>query len=205
MVRQCKAKAIRFSDDGIVPNNPRWPLILYRRALRFSTGFEPGTVIDSLFETNGRGRSWRDSIYDFVHYHSQVHEVLGVASGHALVEFGGVRGRRLRLAAGDVAICRQGSRRARISSSSEPIRRQGSMTNAPTHGFDRKRSSGSLVLQSLGVIRSMEGTEALSVFGDKERKVSAPNDSENSCHGPKPANDRVTKPIDFADNLRYVC
>jgi hypothetical protein len=31
MVRKCKAKAIRFSDDGIVPNNPRWPLILYRR------------------------------------------------------------------------------------------------------------------------------------------------------------------------------
>jgi uncharacterized protein YjlB len=109
MVLHCKAKAIRLSDDGIVPNNPRWPLILYRRALRFSAEFEPDTTIDSLFEANGWGRSWRDSIYDFVHYHSQVHEVLGVASGHAEVEFGGVRGRRLRLAAGDVAILPAGT------------------------------------------------------------------------------------------------
>jgi uncharacterized protein YjlB len=119
MVRQCKAKAIRLSDDGIVPNNPRWPLILYRRALHFSAEFEPGTTIDSLFEANGWGRSWRDSIYDFVHYHSQVHEVLGVASGQAQVEFGGVRGRRLRLAAGDVAILPAGTGHRLIEASKD--------------------------------------------------------------------------------------
>lgn len=109
MVRPRKALTLRFSDDGIVPNNARWPLVVYRGAVHFSDGFEPGTIMDTLFEANGWGRSWRDTIYDFVHYHSQVHEVLGVARGRAKVEFGGVKGRQLRLKAGDVAILPAGT------------------------------------------------------------------------------------------------
>jgi uncharacterized protein YjlB len=109
MVRPRKALTQRFSDDGIVPNNKRWPLIVYRGAVRFAGGFDPGSAMDALFEANGWGRSWRDTIYDFVHYHSQVHEVLGVACGRATVEFGGVKGQRLRLTAGDVAILPAGT------------------------------------------------------------------------------------------------
>lgn len=109
MARRHKLSTHRFSDDGIVPNHRHWPLIVYRGAIRFSNDYDPGTVIDTLFEANGWGRSWRDSIYDFVHYHSQIHEVLGVARGRAEVEFGGVKGRRLRLRAGDVAILPAGT------------------------------------------------------------------------------------------------
>lgn len=109
MVRERKPLLHRFSDDGIVPNHQQWPLVVYRGAVRFSKEFEPDAVVDSLFEANGWGRSWRDSIYDFVHYHSQIHEVLGVASGRATVEFGGVRGRRLKLTAGDIAVLPAGT------------------------------------------------------------------------------------------------
>jgi len=65
--------------------------------------------MDALFSANGWGRSWRDTIYDFVHYHSQVHEVLGVARGNALLEFGGVKGSRLEVKAGDVAVLPAGT------------------------------------------------------------------------------------------------
>jgi uncharacterized protein YjlB len=109
MVLKRRPVALRFSDDGIVPNHPRWPLVVYRRAVRFSTEYGAASVIDSLFEANGWGRSWRDSIYDFVHYHSQIHEVLGVAGGRGEIEFGGLKGRRLSLAAGDVAILPAGT------------------------------------------------------------------------------------------------
>jgi uncharacterized protein YjlB len=119
MVVARKAVVHRFSDDGIVPNHPRWPLVIYRRAVSFSDEFAAAAVIDSLFEGNGWGRSWRDTIYDFVHYHSQVHEALGVAQGRAEVEFGGVKGRRLRLAAGDVAILPAGTGHRLISSSKD--------------------------------------------------------------------------------------
>jgi uncharacterized protein YjlB len=109
MARNRKALLHRFSDDGIVPNHQHWPVIIYRNAVRFSSDFEPAAVVDSLFEANGWGRSWRDSIYDFVHYHSQIHEVLGVARGHAVVEFGGVKGRHLYVKAGDIAIVPAGT------------------------------------------------------------------------------------------------
>ena len=109
LVRARKGVTQHFADDGIVPNNKRWPLIVYRSAVRFPGGFDPGTIMDALFEANGWGRSWRDTIYDFVHYHSQVHEVLGVARGSATVEFGGIKGRRLRLKAGDIAILPAGT------------------------------------------------------------------------------------------------
>lgn len=119
MVRRRAPSAYRFSDDGIVPNHPNWPLLFYRRAIHFSKEYDPGTIVDTLFEANGWGRSWRDSIYDFVHYHSQVHEVLGVARGTAEVEFGGVKGRRLRLRAGDIAVLPAGTGHRLIEASKD--------------------------------------------------------------------------------------
>ncbi len=110
MVRPRKPMALLFEDDGIVPNNPRLPLLIYRSAIDLSDKrFDPGAIIDAVFESNGWARSWRDTIYDFVHYHSQIHETMGVARGFAIVEFGGVKGRRMRLKAGDVAILPAGT------------------------------------------------------------------------------------------------
>ena len=54
-------------------------------------------------------RSWRDGVYDYVHYHSRIHEVLGVARGSGRVRFGGDSGRALTLKAGDVAILPAGT------------------------------------------------------------------------------------------------
>ena len=51
-------------------------MIIFRGAVKVSgSRFDPAVVIDTLFETNGWDRSWRDAVYDFVHYHSQIHEV----------------------------------------------------------------------------------------------------------------------------------
>ena len=109
MIRARKPAAYHFKDDGIVPNHSRWPVIVYRRAIRLPPEYDPATVVDAVFAANDWGRSWRDTIYDFVHYHSQVHEVLGVAQGRARVECGGIKGRILSLTAGDVVILPAGT------------------------------------------------------------------------------------------------
>jgi uncharacterized protein YjlB len=110
VVRTRKPLSVKFSDDGIVPNNPRLPLLVYRGAITVrDRRFDAGTVIDTLFESNGWGRSWRDTVYDFVHYHSQIHEVMGIARGTGKIECGGVKGRVLTLKAGDVAILPAGT------------------------------------------------------------------------------------------------
>lgn len=109
LVRQRKGRTFRFRDDGIIPNHPRWPLIVYRSAIQLRDGLDPAATVEDVFQSNGWGNSWRDGIYDYVHYHSRIHEVLGVARGDASVEFGGLRGKTLKLKAGDVAILPAGT------------------------------------------------------------------------------------------------
>ena len=108
-VRDRKATTFRFSDDGSVPNHPRWPLVLYRSAVRLAPGLDPAAIFEDLFERNGWADSWRNGVYDYLHYHSRIHEVMGVARGTAVVRFGGTRGRKLRLKAGDVLVLPAGT------------------------------------------------------------------------------------------------
>jgi len=107
--RPRKPHVVRFRDDGLVPNHPRWPLMLYRSAVSLDEQHDPAAVVEDLFEANGRGDSWRDGIYDYVHYHSRIHEVLGIARGKGRIRFGGNKGRIFTLKAGDVAILPAGT------------------------------------------------------------------------------------------------
>jgi uncharacterized protein YjlB len=104
-----RAKTFMFGDDGAIPNNPALPLVFYRRAVRLDRTGDPAAVFEQLFESHGWGDAWRNGIYDYVHYHASIHEVLGIARGRARVQFGGPRGEEIDLAAGDVAILPAGT------------------------------------------------------------------------------------------------
>jgi hypothetical protein len=82
-----KPQTYRVKDDGVVPNHPLWPLIIYKNAVRLQECLDPAAIFEELFESRGWGHSWRDGIYDYVHYHSSVHEVLGIARGSARARF----------------------------------------------------------------------------------------------------------------------
>ena len=109
--------AIVFEDDGLVPNNPM-PFLVYKGAVDLD-GAQPEAAIEKLFSANGWGDMWRNGIYDYLHYHSTVHEVLGIARGHARVRFGGDAGREIDVAAGDVAILPAGTGHQRLSASDD--------------------------------------------------------------------------------------
>jgi uncharacterized protein YjlB len=119
LARTRKPATLSFKDDGLVPNHPRWPLIIYRNAIDLGDGHDPAAVIEDLFEANGWGDSWRDGIYDYVHYHSRIHEVLGIARGRGRVRFGGNKGRIFVLKAGDVAILPAGTGHQCLSASDD--------------------------------------------------------------------------------------
>ncbi|WP_352953305.1 cupin domain-containing protein [Mesorhizobium sp. M1322] len=119
LIRRRKANEFWFKDDGLVPNHPFWPLVVYRGAVRLPEEFDPAAVLEELFEANAWEDSWRNGIYDYVHYHSRIHEVLGVAAGTAKVRFGGKKGRTLSLKAGDVAVLPAGTGHQCLSASDD--------------------------------------------------------------------------------------
>ena len=119
LVRQKKPNTLRFKDDGVIPNHPKWPLVIYRGAVRFSDGLDPAAIFEDLFQSNGWGDSWRNGIYDYVHYHSRIHEALGIARGSGKVRFGGNRGRTVSFKAGDVAILPAGTGHQCLTASDE--------------------------------------------------------------------------------------
>ena len=92
----------RFTDDGIVPNNPVLPLVVYRGALPAS-GDRAGAC-ERMFARHGWPDAWRNGIYPHHHYHSAAHEVLGIARGTARVRLGGEGGQVVELTAGDVLV-----------------------------------------------------------------------------------------------------
>ena len=109
--------AVMLADDGIIPNNPTLPLLVYRRALDLAGTPDPEHVIEETFARNGWGDMWRNGIYPFTHYHSMIHEALGIARGRAKVRFGGPRGEDLDIAAGDVAVLPAGTGHQRLFAS----------------------------------------------------------------------------------------
>jgi len=109
--------AFHFGDDGLVPNNPL-PFLVYRAAVNVA-GRDPAAAIERHFAQNGWGDMWRNGIYPFTHYHSRIHEALGIARGRARVRFGGATGEELEVAAGDVAVLPAGTGHQKLSASSD--------------------------------------------------------------------------------------
>lgn len=117
LVRDRKANAHAFRDDGLTPNNPHFPLIHYRGVVKLDGAFDAAAIFEVLFDSHGWRDGWRDGIYDFLHWHSAAHEVLGIARGHAVARFGGARGRNIALKVGDVIVQPAGTGHQRIKAS----------------------------------------------------------------------------------------
>lgn len=108
-----------FEDDGLIPNNSL-PLIVRQRAITPDSS-DPAAAFERTFAKNGWTNSWRDGIFDYHHYHSTAHEVLGIAVGSATVRFGGENGETVGLTTGDVVVIPAGVGHARITESDDLV------------------------------------------------------------------------------------
>lgn len=107
-----------LEENGQFPNNPKLPLLLYKGALHLHPDDEPECILE-LFEKNGWTNGWKDGIYDYHHYHSNTHEVLGIFCGTAEVQFGGPEGICAELNRGDVVVIPAGVAHRRLNSSGD--------------------------------------------------------------------------------------
>ncbi|MEJ2880456.1 hypothetical protein [Pedobacter sp. GR22-6] len=104
---ESKAEIYNFTDDGTIPNS-KYPVIVYHTRL----DLEDKTAADFLenrFAENGWSNAFRWRVYDFHHYHTNTHEVLGVYAGNAILQLGGPEGEKLEVHPGDVIILPAGT------------------------------------------------------------------------------------------------
>lgn len=89
--------------DGEFPNNALLPLLIYQQTLHIPE-VNPDKIVRDFFETNDWNNAWTDGVYDYHHYHSTAHEVLGIIRGSARIQFGGPNGIAVLLEKGDAVV-----------------------------------------------------------------------------------------------------
>jgi uncharacterized protein YjlB len=103
LVQQAFEVCKLLTENGPYPNNSCLPVLVYKRALLLQPG-DDHSAIRQVFEKNGWSNSWIGGVFDYHHYHSTTHEVLGVFCGVADLQLGGPHGVCVEVLRGDVII-----------------------------------------------------------------------------------------------------
>ncbi|MFU2326443.1 cupin [Pseudomonas sp. NFX98] len=112
------AQILLLERNGWVPNNPRLPVLVYPKAIVIE-GSDPAALFEKTFSANGWPPQWRDGVYNYHHYHTEGHEVLGIASGHARLILGGPEGHVLEVGPGDVVLLPAGTGHCNLGASDD--------------------------------------------------------------------------------------
>ena len=118
LVQEAYLVSHKIEENGNFPNNALLPLMIYKGALLIHPD-ETAEVIKRLFAQNGYTNAWIDGIFDYQHYHSNTHEVMGVFCGKADVQFGGEHGVCVELDKGDVVVIPAGVAHKKLNSSDD--------------------------------------------------------------------------------------
>jgi uncharacterized protein YjlB len=130
-----RVRKIHFEKAVDVPNSPL-PVLLYRGVLAPHTANKADTF-RARFKKSGWAGIWTDTIYDYTHFHSNAHEVLGIAEGKVTLRLGGEQGSILRLKAGDMLVLPAGIGHRRVGDD-EGLKVIGACPRGQSH-FDMKR------------------------------------------------------------------
>lgn len=131
-------KKLFFEDDGSIPNN-KLPLLFYENAFK-ERGNEGAKWLENHFQKNNWLNSWRNGVYNYHHYHSTSHEVLGVYSGRAKLHLGGEQGKKVEVRAGDIIVIPAGVGHKNLDSSQD-FRVVGAYPNGSSYDMNTGKSS----------------------------------------------------------------
>lgn len=104
-----------IKENGFFPNNATLPVLLYKGALHLPEE-DSDQLLKEAFNQNDWGNTWVDGIYEYHHYHSITHEVLGVIEGSCTLMLGGEKGVKQKIERGDVIILPAGVAHINIES-----------------------------------------------------------------------------------------
>jgi uncharacterized protein YjlB len=130
-----RGRKIYFEKAADVPNSAL-PVLLYRSVLALHTAGKANAFRER-FKSAGWTGIWTDTIYDYTHFHSNAHEVLGIAAGKVTLRLGGEEGRLLRLKAGDMLVLPAGVGHRRLGGD-DGLKVIGAYPQGQSH-YDMKR------------------------------------------------------------------
>lgn len=96
---------LQLSSDGHTPNSAL-PVLIYRQ---LPLAGDYAAQFETLFASHLWPARWRATVFDYQHYHSTTHEVLGVARGEARLLLGGAQGQEVSVRAGDALVLPAGT------------------------------------------------------------------------------------------------
>ena len=101
-LRRTNPDIFYFKDDGITPNS-HLPVLIYRGL--FDPAYESCEEwLEEQFTLNGWSRTCHKPLFDFYHYHSNTHEVLGVCDGACYIQLADKNGVKTEITKGDVVL-----------------------------------------------------------------------------------------------------
>src|SRR3954462_13682007 len=116
-----RPETMQFQPNGRVPNS-RFPVLLYRGVVAPEVGGDLADAIEETFRRHDWLNNWRElGVYDYYHFHSTTHEVLGMARGHISLRLGGAGGPGGELTAGDVLVLPAGTSHTRLDHSADSL------------------------------------------------------------------------------------
>ena len=92
---------------------------LIHRNATLMRGLSAAQWFRTTFAVNGWSGDWQGTIHDRHHYHMNTHEVLGVVSGAARVQFGGPHGTVETVSAGDAIVIPAATAHCRIEATED--------------------------------------------------------------------------------------
>jgi uncharacterized protein YjlB len=104
--------------DKFFPNNNDLPVLVYKQVFLL-TDNDSADTIEKHFNENDWGNSWKEGVFQYHHYHSTAHEVLGVVRGNIMLMLGGDDGNITTLSQGDVIIIPAGVAHKNVGSSED--------------------------------------------------------------------------------------
>lgn len=112
-----QAEHFILKENEFFPNS-HLPVLIYRAAVQSDEGSTSlSKKFEAIFKENNWRNNWEDSIFDYHHYHSNTHEVLGISEGSVEVQLGGPGLDTHQLHAGDVLIIPAGVAHKRMHAS----------------------------------------------------------------------------------------
>src|SRR4028119_1134541 len=114
-----RLETLRSRPNGMVPNS-RLPVLIHRNAVTADQDTDLASVIEAGLRRHNWLNNWRyPGIYDYYHFHSTSHEVLGVARGQMKLRLFGEGGSEADLVEGDVLVMPAGVSHIYIDGSSD--------------------------------------------------------------------------------------